>query len=87
MGKIRGPRNWREYPGLMEAYEEVGRSIGRSILYDETMEEYYWKLFKPIETWPRWFLFRFRTLYREEHPEEVWKVRERRAARRRTSRG
>ena len=38
MGKIRGPRNWREDPGLMEAYEEVGRSIGRAILYDETME-------------------------------------------------
>ena len=82
MGQERGPRNWREDARFMEAYEDVGRSIGRSIMYDESMEDYYWKLLKPIENWPRWYLFRFKVLYGKENPVEYWKVRERRYARR-----
>jgi len=66
----RPPRDYRERPEVREAYEEGGRSIGRSIVHDPTKEEYYWKILGPLQMWPRWYLDAFRGLYADENPEE-----------------
>lgn len=66
----RPPRDYRERPEVREAYEEGGRSIGRSIVHDPTKEEYYWKILGPLKMWPRWYLDAFRGLYADENPKE-----------------
>ena len=66
----------------MEAYEEAGRSIGRVLMYDWSQEPYFWNLFKPLETWPRWYLYRFRTLYRRENVGERKVMEDKRVRRR-----
>ena len=62
------PTGWREI--IAETYEESGRAIGRTIMHDHSQEQKIWNLISGLDMWPRWYLFAFATLYREENPRE-----------------
>jgi len=66
--RMKRPSNWREI--VRPAYEEGGVSIGRMIMYDRSKELEIWSLIGPADIWPRWYLYAFATLYREDNPKE-----------------
>ena len=41
--------------------------MGRAIMHDNSKEPEFWEILGPLELWPRWYLFAFATLYREEN--------------------
>ncbi|HAW75188.1 MAG TPA: hypothetical protein DCW74_05560 [Alteromonas australica] len=65
---MKRPKNWRET--LAPIYQEEGRAIGRMIMHDRSQEEYLWSLLGGTGVWPRWYLYAFATLYREENMTE-----------------
>ena len=77
MTKKGRPRDWKTRPEFMEAYEECGRSIGKSIMHDAEKEAYFWEMLGGLKLWPRWYLFAFRAMYRLENPREYAVARDR----------
>jgi hypothetical protein len=65
---MKRPKNWRET--LAPIYAEEGRAIGRVIMHDRSQEAYLWSLLGGTGVWPRWYLYAFATLYREENTTE-----------------
>ena len=41
--------------------------MGRAIMLDNSKEPEFWDILGPLELWPRWYLFAFATLYREDN--------------------
>ena len=41
--------------------------MGRAIMLDNSKEAEFWDILGPLELWPRWYLFAFATLYREDN--------------------
>lgn len=75
--RVKGrPGKWRQDPGIHEAYEECGRSIGRAIAHDKTREAYFWSMLGGLKLWPRWYLLAFVTLWREENPVEAKRIKQ-----------
>jgi hypothetical protein len=85
MGR-KDPRNYKQDQDLIAAYEEGGRAIGKMILHTPDREEYLWKLLKGVKLWPKWYLYGFRCLYRDENPVEARRVIARRYHRKRKGR-
>jgi hypothetical protein len=65
MSRIKRPKDWREI--CRETYYEEGQAMGRAIMYNRNREAELWEIVGPLELWPRWYLFAFATLYREDH--------------------
>jgi len=59
------PTDWRTI--VQETYLEEGQAMGRAIMLDSSREPELWEILGPLELWPRWYLFAFATLYREEN--------------------
>ena len=59
------PTDWREI--VQETYLEDGQAMGRAIMLDSSKEAEFWEILGPLELWPRWYLFAFATLYREDN--------------------
>jgi len=51
-------------------YAQEGKAIGRLIMHDREQEAYLWSLLGGTGLWPRWYLYAFATLYREENIRE-----------------
>ena len=62
------PSDWREI--VQETYEEEGQALGRAIMLDSSREPDFWEILGPLDLWPRWYLFAFATLYRENNVAE-----------------
>lgn len=86
MGR-KDPKNYKQDQDLIDAYEEGGRAIGRMILHDPEQEEYLWGLFDGIKLWPKWYLYGFRCLYRDENPDEARRAIARRYRRKKSKKG
>ena len=41
--------------------------MGRAIMQDNSKEAEFWEILGPLKLWPRWYLFAFATLYRENN--------------------
>ena len=59
------PTDWREI--VKETYLAEGQAMGRAIMLDNSKEAEFWNILGPLELWPRWYLFAFATLYREDN--------------------
>ena len=59
------PTDWRTI--VQETYLEEGQAMGRAIMLDNSKEPEFWDILGPLELWPRWYLFAFATLYREDN--------------------
>lgn len=66
--KMKRPRDWRIE--LRPIYESDGKSIGRMLMYDRSKEASLWEVLGPTKIWPRWYLYGFATLYKEDNPRE-----------------
>lgn len=63
--KRKRPTDWRTI--IQETYLEEGQAMGRAIMLDNSKEAEFWDILGPLELWPRWYLFAFATLYREDN--------------------
>lgn len=59
--------------------------MGRAIMLDNSKEAELWEILGPLELWPRWYLFAFATLYREENIAEYNRVKANRWNRKRAA--
>ena len=66
--KMKRPRNWREE--LRPIYEADGKAIGKMLMCNRPAEAELWSVLGPTGIWPRWYLYGFATLYKEDNPKE-----------------
>jgi hypothetical protein len=68
MGRFKRPLNWRDE--VRPVYEEEGRAIGKYLMHNRSKEPDLWAMLGPTKVWPRFYLFGFATLYKDENPRE-----------------
>lgn len=59
--------------------------MGRAIMLDHSKEAELWEMLGPLELWPRWYLFAFATLYREDNIAEYNRAKANRWSRKRAA--